>query len=180
MDDGDTTVLFREVQRFTETWICWIVGAIVLVAWWTFVQQIVFGVPFGTNPAPDGLVWAILLFAGIGLPLFFFVARLVTVVTPTELRLRFVPLKKRVVPLGDVRRAEVRTYRPIREYGGWGIRYGFGRGWVWSTGGRRGVLFEIEGKKPLLVGSGRPEALAEALRVAGVGEVASDARAGGA
>jgi hypothetical protein len=167
MSDGES-ILFREEQRFTETWIRVLVSAIVIVSWWTFVQQIVLGRPFGTNPAPDGLVWAIFAFAGIALPLFFLLSRLVTVVTPTDLRLHFVLLKRRTIPLASIRRAEARDYRPIREYGGWGIRWAGKRGWACATRGHRGVLLEIEGQKPLLVGSDRPEAFVEALTRAGV------------
>ena len=52
-------VLFREKQWLRQWWIWTIVMAIVAVAWWTFVQQILFGVPFGTNPWSDTMVWII-------------------------------------------------------------------------------------------------------------------------
>lgn len=57
---------------------------------------------------------------------------------------------------------QVRRYDPIREYGGWGIRVGR-RGRAYNMTGDRGVQLELRDAPPLLVGSQRPEELAEAI-----------------
>lgn len=155
---------FFEVQRIRQWWIWGVVGLIVVLAWWSFVQQIVLGRPFGTNPAPDWLVWGITAVCGIGAPLLFAVMRLETTVDATGLRLRFVPFRDRRVEAPRIRSQEVVAYRPIRQWGGWGIRYGFGRGWAYTASGNRGVQLELADGKRLLVGSQRPEALAAALQ----------------
>ena len=77
--------------------------------------------------------------------------------------IRFSPLFRKSIPLSDVRSCETRTYRPIREYGGWGIRRGR-RGWAYTVRGKRGVELTLADGRSLLLGSQRPEELAAAIR----------------
>jgi hypothetical protein len=55
---------------------------------------------------------------------------------------RFFPWRAKLIPFRDINRCEVRTYRPIREYGGWGIRYGR-NGKAYNVSGDRGVQLEF-------------------------------------
>jgi hypothetical protein len=54
------------------------------------------------------------------------------------------------------------TYNPIRDYGGWGIRFGR-KGKAYNVSGDRGVQIELAKEKHLLIVSQRPEELVEAL-----------------
>ena len=56
-----------------------------------------------------------------------------------------------------------RVYRPIREYGGWGIRYGK-NGKAYNISGDRGVQLELQNSKPLLIGSQRADELAQTIQ----------------
>ena len=71
------------------------------------------------------------------------------------------------VPLEDIARAEAVEYRPLREYGGWGMR-GFGRRRAVTARGNRGVLIIRRDGSTLLVGSREPRRLLSALAMAGV------------
>lgn len=163
----NTTVLFREEQRPTQWWIRLIVLGVAAVAWYGFVRQVVLGVPWGDNPTPDALLVLLWLGFGIAFPAGLALARLVTEVQEDALYVRYAPfhLAPRRFPLSDIRGVEVRTYRPLAEYGGWGIRYGL-RGKAYSVRGDRGVELELAGGRRLLIGSQQPEALARALEQA--------------
>jgi hypothetical protein len=50
------------------------------------------------------------------------------------------------------------TYRPFREYGGWGIRFGR-QGIAYTVSGDRGVLVRLRNGRSFLLGSKRPESL---------------------
>ena len=63
---------------------------------------------------------------------------------------------------------EVRTYRPIREYGGYGIRYS-SKGKAYNVSGDRGVQIELLNGERLLIGSQRADELWRAIQ-ANVGE----------
>ena len=72
------------------------------------------------------------------------------------------PMYRRTIRLSQIRSCEVVTYHPLLEYGGWGIR-GWGGNVALNARGNRGVRLELDGGKRVLVGSQRPEALAQAL-----------------
>lgn len=168
MSHPDDRPLFQEEQAFTQWWLWAIVLLVAAVSWWNFLQQIVWRVPFGTNPAPDGVVWALFVLCGFALPLFFFWSRLVTTVTPDLLRVHLRLLRRREIPLATIRSASSVEFRPLREYGGWGIRYNRSLGWAYTARGRRGVRLRLGDGKGFLVGSQRPDELLAALLEAGV------------
>jgi hypothetical protein len=88
----------------------------------------------------------------------------------TEVRLegiyvRFFPLwVRQTIPFNQITRYEARRYRPILEYGGWGVRYGW-RSKAYNVRGNRGVQLELRDGQRLLIGSQRPEELARAIEV---------------
>ena len=108
----------------------------------------------------------------IGLALLMFVVvfllHMTTEVGPTDLRVWFgwAPTSPRMVPIGTVRSVEVVTYRPIADYGFWGIRAGRDGERAFIARGNRGVRLELIDGTKLLIGSQRPEALASVLDLA--------------
>jgi len=155
--------MFREVQKFGQRWVWLLVYGIAALTWYGFVQQIIFGQPFGSNPAPDWMMWLIALLFGIGLPVFFHRLRLIVEVQDDHIYIRYVPLATRQIPFAEIERYQVRTYQPIKEYGGWGIR-----GWspdkiAYNVSGNRGVELELHGGRKIMIGSQRPEELAQAI-----------------
>ncbi|MHC4187375.1 MAG: hypothetical protein ACYSRQ_04200 [Planctomycetota bacterium] len=64
----------------------------------------------------------------------------------------------------DLKECYIRTYRPIKEYGGWGIRYGFGEsGKAYNVKGNQGLQLVFENGKRLLIGTQKPKRLLEAV-----------------
>jgi hypothetical protein len=68
-----------------------------------------------------------------------------------------------VVAISAIRHIDVVTYRPIADYGFWGIRAGRDGEKAYIARGTRGVRIELNDGSRFLVGSQRPEALASAL-----------------
>lgn len=165
MKNSTAPVLYREVQRFRQVWLWGLLAVFSGVMLWGFVQQILFDRPWGTNPAPDAVLWVLLLMA-VGLPAFFAALHLKVEVRPGALHVRFFPFVRKAIPVAEIAECEPRVYRPIAEYGGWGVRYGFSRGWAYNVSGNRGVQLRLSNGKLLLLGSQRPEELAAALRQA--------------
>jgi hypothetical protein len=83
---------------------------------------------------------------------------------------RFCPFVRREILFRGIRRCDARTYRPVWEYGGWGVRFGL-RGRAYSVSGNRGVQLELVNRKRILIGSRRPEELALAIQEGKKGEV---------
>jgi hypothetical protein len=101
----------------------------------------------------------------IGAMLLLSAARLVVEVRSDGLYYRFSPFHRswHRIPLARIKTAEARTYRPLLEYGGWGIRYGLG-GKAYNVGGNRGVQLKLENGKRILFGSHEADALAAAIK----------------
>lgn len=101
-----------------------------------------------------------------------------TRVTGEHLHIRFgvfVPFYWRSIRLADIDECRVITYRPIRDAGGWGIRFGRFEGQpatFYSARGARGVRLDIRGKRPCIVGSQSPELLRDGVQAARPGAMA--------
>ncbi|MFH1144331.1 MAG: DUF6141 family protein [Candidatus Eisenbacteria bacterium] len=157
-------MLFREVQRMRSAWVWGLVLISPTVLLYAVLRQIVWDHPFGDHPAPDGLLIVMAVVFGLGLPVLFWILRLETEVRADGLYVRYFPFHPsfRRIPIEGLRRWEVRTYSPIREYGGWGIRQGR-RGRAYNASGNRGVELEFNSGERILIGSQHPDQLAAAL-----------------
>jgi hypothetical protein len=63
------------------------------------------------------------------------------------------------------RSAEPRTYSPVLEFGGWGIRVG-GGGMAYNVSGNEGVQLVLKSGRRVLIGTRQPDVLMSALRAA--------------
>lgn len=133
------------------------------LAWWLFVEQIIRGKPLGQNPAPDWLVWLIWLLVGIGLPLLFGRVSLVLDVTADQVRIRYRPFSRRVIPLDDIARVQARTYNAVKEYGGWGIKGWSKEKMAYNVSGNRGVELTLKDGRRVMLGSQRADELAAVI-----------------
>lgn len=162
----NTTLLYREVQQFRQLWI-WIVLLFSSIAALTAAAM-----PFlvGSDWPENWILNLILILFGIifGIlfPILFYIAALIAEVRSDGLYLSFYPLlfAPILIPFENIVRCEVRTYHPLREYGGWGIRYG-PKGKAYNVSGDRGVQLELANGERILIGSGNPEALIRAIKV---------------
>ena len=167
---SETTVKFREVQRFRQKWLQIALAAValgsVILFGYGMITQLVMGQPWGDRPLSDtalAIVGPLMILLGIGIAWLFHAMKLRTEVRDDGVHIHFVPLARQTLGFGDIVSCEVRTYRPIREYGGWGIRYGRA-GKAYNVSGNRGVQLKLSSGKGLLIGSQRPKELAQAIR----------------
>jgi hypothetical protein len=147
---------FEEIQAMPKAWTLLSILPGLLLMFGALRE----GVAEGVVPLPVVLL-AVALTVIFGL--WFRRLRLITEVDDNTVTLRYQGLfKTRTVPIPTVRSARARTYRPLLEYGGWGIKFGL-KGWVYNVSGKEGVQLELDGARPLMVGSRRAEELAEAI-----------------
>ena len=163
-------VRYREVQKFRQKWLWVLLLAVALsliaVFGYGMITQLVFGHTWGNRPLSDtalSVVGMLMILMGVGLVWLLYTIRLQTEVRYDGVYIHFYPLARQTVLFDEIVGCEVRTYRPIREYGGWGVRYGR-TGKVYNVDGNRGVQLKLSNGKGLLIGSRRPEELAQAIR----------------
>lgn len=147
---------FQEVQAMPKAWTLLSILPGLLLMFGALRE----GVAEGVVPLPL-VVLAVALTLGFGL--WFRRLSLITEVDDATITLRYRGLlKTRTVPISTVRSVKARTYRPLLEYGGWGIKFG-PKGWVYNVSGKEGVQLELDGARPLMIGSRRALDLADAI-----------------
>ena len=105
---------------------------------------------------------ALALVVVVGLALLF---RLKTSVGDGAVYARFPLGLGRRVMLSDILAAEVVSYRPLRDFGGWGYRIRPGRTML-NVRGTRAVRLDLADGGALYIGSQRPEELLHAVQTA--------------
>lgn len=93
---------------------------------------------------------------------FFFTLKLNTSVTGEGVEIKTLYVLSRLIRFDDIASAENVQYRPIRDYGGWGIRFSR-NGMAYNMSGDRGVALKLKNGKRVLIGSQRSAELATAI-----------------
>ena len=78
----------------------------------------------------------------------FYNIRLKTRVSEEGLHYQFFPihLKERTIPFRDIESFKARKYSPFKEFGGWGIRFGF-EGKAYNVSGKEGLQLVLKKQK---------------------------------
>jgi hypothetical protein len=142
----ETNPQFREVQRFRQPWIWALLGGISLLL-------IVLG----------PISWGGLIVVGAVATLLYSL-RLETEVRADGIYLKMWPLHRsfRQISWAEIERYESTQYSPLREFGGWGIRWTPGK-LAYNVSGDRGIWIERTNGRTVLVGSQHPEEFARAI-----------------
>jgi hypothetical protein len=79
------------------------------------------------------------------------------------------PFTSRQITFADIEGFEARSYQPVKEYGGWGIK-----GWslnrrAYNVSGNQGVELTLRDGHQIMIGSQRSQELASAI-AAGLGQ----------
>jgi hypothetical protein len=158
-------VHFNEEQRFRQLWI-WIVILGSIGVWiYSMTVQVFMDHDFGNNFGSDLL----LILLGI-LPLLliylFFSLKLITMVNKDGVHYRFAPWQRKfkVIHPEDIREYKIRKYRPLIEYGGWGVRQGFRKyGTAYNVSGNIGMQFTLKNGKKFLLGTRKADSFLRAV-----------------
>jgi Family of unknown function (DUF6141) len=157
-------VYFHEEQRFAWHWMIPLMIPSVVLGYGVY-RQVWQGRRFGDYAIGNTLLWSVFL-VSLAVALWFPQIKLITEVRGEALSIRFTSLwPERLIAWSDIRRAETVTYRPIKDFGGYGVRWATGRGMVFNAHGNRGVRMELASGERVLVGSQRPEELHQAIAV---------------
>ena len=123
----------------------------------------------------EGMSWSevVLPAAGIGVVLLLVVSltaafiRLDVEVRADHIFIAFGPvhLVRKRIRLSDIDSVRGLTYRPLVEFGGWGIKWRPGRT-AWTIRGNQAAAITLNSGKQIYVGSGHPQRLAGAIRTA--------------
>lgn len=148
---------FLEIQKFRQWWLWFLLAGIKGIMGFFIVTQVMFGEPFGSSLVDNAALLIGFLFVLI-LSLLFFMMKLETRISETGIAVRFYPiqLKFRNYHWEELDQVYLRTYSPLAEYGGWGIRYSFtGKGKALNVSGKTGIQLVFKDGSRLLIGTSK-------------------------
>lgn len=149
-------IQFKESQRFNQWWIYALLTFLLGIAVWAVYQQIVLGIPFGNKPISNAmLIFTTLAPFGFA-TLLFRILKLETEINEEGFTYRFFPfhLSKKEIKWADAEKVYTREYRPLLEYGGWGIKgLVSSNGRAYNVSGNKGLQFELKSGKKVLFGT---------------------------
>jgi len=152
--------IFKEEQRFTQTWLIVIIVISLIVPLAIILKEIdklstsEIIISIGTIILASGLI---------------FLFKLSTRIDEKGIHYKFFPfhLKFKTVVWNDIENAYIRTYDAISEYGGWGIRGGAlwykAKGKAINISGNIGIQLELKDGKKLLIGTNKKEQAQDVL-----------------
>ena len=169
------TTPFSETQYPRQTWIWMLLAATSLGTWYTLVME-QFPPVADAWPTWELLVREAALFTVpgaittatlLGVLALIGTSRLEVRIDEVGIHYRFFPLHwhTRTISWKELKHVYPRTYQPIREYGGWGIRFGMGwrRGMAINMAGNQGLQLVFHGGRRLLLGTQQRDAATAAL-----------------
>jgi len=160
-------VIFREEQKFglLLRWLVYLsMGLSVVISVFALTKE------SASNGSQENWEIVLAVGVGIGVPIaitaLFLLLKLETEVRPDGLYVRFFPFHIHFKQFAreDLSEYYARQYKPIREYGGWGIRYSIKNGKAYNIRGNKGVQLVFKSGKKLLIGSQKSDELAAAIR----------------
>lgn len=149
---------FEEKQSLGKTWV--IIPAILF----TVVLFALVGFYVDKDPEKSGSFLLGGIISGIVLT-FIWIIHLKSEINATGIHYRFFPFhfKTYTIPWAEIQLAETCTYKPIREFGGWGIKYGYNSK-AFTISGKEGIRITLKNKKIILIGTKESERAANVIK----------------
>lgn len=165
---------FKEEQYFSNPGFWILITIVFTVALaptaMALYTQLVLGEPFGEKPMSNLsliILLVLLIIMLIATFVLFKKMKLVVEVKSDGLYYKYPPfiLKMRSFLKEEISAFEIRKYKPITEYSGWGIRYSWSKsGRAFNVKGNIGLQLYLTNGKKVLFGTQRGDALIRAMR----------------
>lgn len=159
-------ILFEEKQKFNQWFIMLIFFAVNAFFIYGIFIQIIEKQQFGRKPTSDGLL-ILSTIVSVLITILLMNIRLYTQIKKDGIYVKFFPfhLSFKYYSWEQISKAFIREYKPLLEYGGWGLRIGlWGNGKALNVSGNKGLQLEFFDKNKLLIGTNKPEELKEILK----------------
>lgn len=125
----------------------------------------IIGIALGKNQSEQGTPMLISSVVVVFVAVLFYFTKLETRLDETGITIRFFPFQRvyYYVKWEELESVQVRKYKPIMEYGGWGLRYSFRNGKAYNISGNQGLQLVLKSGKKFLIGTQKHTELAQFL-----------------
>jgi len=149
--------IFKENQRFRQWWLIILLITIIIAS----------AIPLFSEISINKVRLKSLIAPIISLVIFIliFILNLETRINSKGISAGFEPLPffRRNYNWDEIQECYVRTYAPVSEYGGWGIR-GFGRAKAYNVSGNKGIQIITKNNERFLIGTEKPDLARRAIK----------------
>ncbi|WP_027726299.1 DUF6141 family protein [Tuberibacillus calidus] len=161
-------VLFHESQRLKQWWVWVLIILLAMCFWYGFIKQVFFNEPFGSKPAPDGMLIVAFIIFGLLFPLFIASLNIKLIVNQDGLFLRYFPMHRHYIKFSfnDIIDYSETNHRPIRQFGGWGIRFNIKGEKAYTIHGKKAIKIKMKSGQTIVIGTKNPKGLIKALNIA--------------
>ena len=151
-------IIFSEKQKFNHKWLWIILFFLAIIP----ISLLVFGKDFKLVASGDYIGVTVML-----LPIIIYLAELRVEVSEDGLKYQFFPFHIKVyeIRFADIDSFKELIYSPLKDYGGWGMKYSFS-GIAYNVSGNKGVKIFLKNGKKVLFGTQKPHKFFEALNKA--------------
>jgi membrane protease YdiL (CAAX protease family) len=156
--------VFKEEQRFTQTWLIILLVICTIIPITTIIQKYL--KVNETISIKEFIATIVVIIVSISV-LFFF--KLTTKIDEKGIHYQFFPFhfSMKLIPWNEISKVGTRTYFPISEFGGWGLKGGFffnkGKGKAINVSGDIGIQLILKNGDKLLIGTQKKEAAKKVL-----------------
>ncbi|TVR89122.1 MAG: hypothetical protein EA411_03245 [Saprospirales bacterium] len=159
--------LFSESQNFLMAFPLLVIAMLFLNLLFLYgiVQQEIFERPFGDQPMSTTGLFLLFGFTFI-ITAFLYSLRLEMHLEKDRIRVRFFPVHRSFYEftVQQVEQCSVRKYKPMREFGGWGLRKNLRTSAkAWTVSGNSGLELVFSKGNKLLIGTKKPISLKKAM-----------------
>jgi hypothetical protein len=157
----NSKIVFKEQQKFRQWWLWLILIFVAADTLWVTIRE------FKSNQGDtfEHIILPLILLVLSGSVIFFILSiKLETEIKEDGIYVRLFPIHRgfRFYPWNSIAQAYARTYKPLAEYGGWGLR-GLGNNRALNIAGKEGLqLIMLDGRK-LLIGTQKPQEITDVL-----------------
>ncbi len=147
---------FSEKQKFNSLW-GYVILSLVVMANYFYVSSL---------GAANYTYVIITVLTALAILFIFEFSHLDTKVTKQGISHKFWPYQRKETTLlwEEIKSIEITKYRPIKDYGGWGVRMGYRKGRAFNTRGNIGMLLHLKSGKDVMVGTQLPQELYTSIK----------------
>lgn len=166
-------LIYKEEQPMRQSFLPWLIVPawllVVVIFGVGFYQQLYLGKQFGNEPMSNqGLLWSG-IFSILLMGVLFIVllsSCLITEIWTDGIRYRFLPFHRKLkcIQKADIASLEVAKYKPVAEFGGWGMRRKiFARKQAYNISGNIGLRIVLKNGRQIVLGTRKKDDIQQAV-----------------
>jgi hypothetical protein len=165
-------LIFTEEQSFRQSVVPWImlVSVVIMIGGFgvSFYQQLYLGKASGNSTSDQELIWSSILSIVVMSAVFLFILnrKLITEIWTDGIRYKFAPFVRKMkhISISEIASVEVEKYKPIIEFGGWGVRKRFlSRKTAYNISGNMGMRVIMKNGRQIMFGTRKPDEMKHAV-----------------